>query len=517
MGRVYLVEAAAYDVAGESAVTLRWATRGYNHPSAPGYYAGDIVQPLDFTRSLEGLLQPEAGDDFGSLVVKNPDGAWDALAGYSMAGRALTVKFGEEGSAYSSFTTLYVGTMGQPDLQWRRVVIPVRDRLSELDVPLNDASRYAGDNSLPDGLEGTEDDIAGEQKPLPAGAPINVTPRMVNTSKLIGQFNDGDGADLSALYDGAVALTQGTDYADEADLLDDGEAPTAGQFKVWPAGGYFRLGASPAFGVTCDVVYGSSGDRTAAQTISRYAQQAPTIASGDITSADVTALDSANGSAIGWWPSPEASVRDGCRAAAVSVGAFFGFDRLGKLRMGRITAPESGTSVATLRRLDFRTPGLATDANIIDIESLPPGDTEIPVWQVVVLHSRNWTPQPDALDSNVSAARRSYVGQDWRRTPPASDSAVLTVYPVARTLERETYLVENADTERDRLLALLKVPRRRWRVRVKFSSSFITAVDLGSIVTVQVNRYGLDAGKKVLVTRISYNAKLDIADLEVWG
>lgn len=517
MARIYLVEAAAFNPATDTSMTLRWATRGYNHPSAPGYYAGDIVQPLDFTRSLDGILQPEARDDWGALTVKNPDGKWDAIAGYSMAGRALTVLFGEDGDAYSSFTTLYVGTMGQPDPQWKQVVIPVRDRLSELDVPLNDASRYDGSNSLPDGLEGTEDDIAGEMRPLPAGAPINVSPRIVNTSKLIGQFNDGAGADLTALYDGGVALTRDTDYADQSELLDDMDAPASGYYKVLPDEGYFRLGASPNYGITCDVEYGSAGDRTAAQTISRYAQQAPTISSGDISSADVTALDAANGSAIGWWPGANATVREGCRAASASVGAHFGFDRLGVLRMSRIVAPESGSSVATLRRLDFRTPGLSTDANIIEIESLPPRDTEIPVWQVICPHSRNWTPQTDALDVNISDARRAYVAQDWRRTPPESDPDTLSDYPVARTLDRETYLVENADTEAARLLALLQVPRRRWRVRVRFTSSFITTVDLAAIITIQVDRYGLDAGKKFLVTRMSYDARLDIADLEVWG
>jgi hypothetical protein len=380
MGRIYLVEAEAYDFDAPGSppgalITLRWATGGYNDPTAPGYYPGDVVQPLDFTRSLDGLLQAEARDDFGSLVIANPDGRWDALADYSMAGRQIRVLFGQRGAAYNTFTVLYVGTMAAPDLQWRQVVIPVRDRLSEMDVPLNDDSRYAGDNSLPNGLEGTEDDIAGDQKPLPAGAPINVTPVTVNTSKLILQFQDGAGADLSALYDGAVALTRGTDYVSETELLDDLEEPSAGQYKVWPGGGYVRLGSSPAFAITCDVVYGASGDRTAAQTISRYAQQAPTIGSGDIEAADVTALDSANGSAIGWWPSANATVREGCRAAAISVGAWYGFDRFGKLRMRRIVDPATETSVATLRRLDFRTPGLAADANIIDIESLPPGET----------------------------------------------------------------------------------------------------------------------------------------------
>lgn len=514
MARIYLVEAAAYDPDGATSLTLRWATRGYNKPSAPGYYAGDIIQPLEFVRSLDGLLQPEARDDFGSITIKNPDGAWDALAGYSLAGRALTVLFGDEDDIYSAFTTLYVGTMGQPDFKWREIEIPVRDRLSEMDVPLN-ANEYGGTNSLPNGLDGTPSDIAGEQKPLPAGAPINVTPRVVNTSRRIYQFQDGSGADVTAVYDGGVALTQSTDYSDQSDM--ETNAPSSGQWRAWPAGGYFRLGSTPAFIITCDVEYGSSAERTAAQTISRYAQLAPTIGSGDITSADVTALDSANASEIGWWPSPTATVREGCRAAAMSVGAYFGFNRLGKLRMARIVAPESGTSVATIKRLDFQTPGLATDADLIEIESVPPGETEIPVWKVIVRHSKNWTVQVDALDVNISDARRAYVGQEWRRTPPEEDSDTLSDYPVARTLDRETYLIENADTEAARLLALLQSPRRRWRVRVKFSGSFITTVDLGSIVTIQVNRYGLDAGQKFLVTRIAYDARRDIADLEVWG
>ena len=91
------------------------------------------------------------------------------------------------------------------------------------------------------------------KKPLCFGRVFNVTPPMVNTAKLIFQVNDGAVDAVSMVYDHGKELTQGADYANEADLLDDLLAPAVGFYKVWPAGGYFRLGAIAVGPITVDI------------------------------------------------------------------------------------------------------------------------------------------------------------------------------------------------------------------------------------------------------------------------
>lgn len=62
----------------------------------------------------------------------------------------------------------------------------------------------------------------------------------------------------ASLAAGINATLHGETYASLADLEDDTLAPTAGNWKVYLAGGYFRLGSMPFGRVTCDPVQDSS-------------------------------------------------------------------------------------------------------------------------------------------------------------------------------------------------------------------------------------------------------------------
>ena len=108
--------------------------------------------------------------------------------------------------------------------------------------------------SLPAGVEGVVGDLAGKPKPLLFGVVTNIAPPCVNTARLIYQVNDGTITSLDDVYDRGVALTLEGTYASEADVLDDGQEPSAGMYKVYLAGGLFRLGSSPAGTVTAEMV-----------------------------------------------------------------------------------------------------------------------------------------------------------------------------------------------------------------------------------------------------------------------
>jgi hypothetical protein len=130
------------------------------------------------------------------------------------------------------------------------------------------------------------------------------------------------------------------DYANAVDLEDDTLAPAAGTYKTYLAGGYFRLGSTPAGTVTADVVQGATAaDRTAGQLIVDVLGRAGFVG-GDWSASDITALDAANSSVLGYYTA-DAGVKcaDVIDLLAQSVGAWWSTDAAGVIRVKRLEDP----------------------------------------------------------------------------------------------------------------------------------------------------------------------------------
>ena len=519
MTTIYLAEISAHD--GTSALTLRYSSGvGYSDPSAPGFYEPRILQPLSLRRTAfgSGTTGGAIQVGIGELILTNADGGLDALLGYGFDGRRLAVLIGDDRAAYSTFTTVFVGTMEQPAFEFSKVSILARDRLAELERKPANATKYAGSNALPNGLEGVPGDLQGRPKPRVYGRVLNVAPPMVNSSRLIYQINDGAVQDVPNVYDRGLGLTKGTDYTSQSDM--ETTAPAAGNYRVWPAGGYFRLGSTPAGLITADVTQGATtAARTAAQVLQALATGPGGIAGGDVVSGDVTALDTANGAELGIWIADETSVRAVMETVANSIGAWFGFDRLGRLRMVRLTAP-TGSPVATLRYLTAGAVADATTADIVSIERVPANDrgAGVPSHRAILSYQRNHSVQPTDLAGAVTAARREFLKLEYR-TVISTDASVLTKHLLAGERAFESLVLDAtaAQTEADRLRDLFKVRRDRLRVVVKWDASLAAVVDLGSVVSVAIPRFGYDAGRLFVVIGIENDAANDTAELELWG
>jgi hypothetical protein len=210
---LYLAEIVAYDPGVPGAVTLRYATRGFvtgpAETPANTIYDYRLKQPVNVTRDCfaSGTTSGASRVGFGDLVLLNPDGVLDALAGYGFDGRAVTIRHATADSPAfpGDFTTVFVGTMEQATCGMDEVTIRLRDRQYETQVPLQ-TSFYLGDNALPAGLEGTADDLKGKPKPVCLGTVSNVPAPCVNTSKLIYQVNDGAVASIPNVYDRGIGL-----------------------------------------------------------------------------------------------------------------------------------------------------------------------------------------------------------------------------------------------------------------------------------------------------------------------
>jgi hypothetical protein len=507
MSQIYIAEVTAYDPALPGEKVLRFCTgtgytSGAGDTPAHAWHEPRIQQPANMQRALP--LRGASRVGYGELVLVNLDGGLDDLVEYGFDGRQIAIKLGTLRPWQSPvWTTVLQGTMARADFSWSQLTISLRDRMAELDKPLQ-STAYAGNNSLPNGAEGVAGDLKGKPKPRLYGNGYNLAPPCVNTSRLIYQISDTALQAVSAVYDRGAALTAGAAYSSQSDM--ETNAPSAGQYRVWLAGGMFRLGSAPVGQITCDAVQGAtSSNRTAAQVAKQTLLDAG-IASGDISSSDVTALDTATSAEVGLWVNDANTARAALDTVLGSVGGWWGVDRLGQFRMARLDAP-SGSPVATL-----------TEVEIIKIDRIASADAAIPVWRVNLGYQPFATTQTSDLAGAVTAARRGELAEPYRKVT-ASDSSVQTLHPLAETMDIETAIssAAAAQTEADRLLALYKVRRDTLSLRVALDASLAAAIDLGAVVSVQVPRYGYDSGRLMRVTSIRTDLRGGVLDLTLWG
>lgn len=210
---IYLCVLEAYDKVGNTAVTLYFSTEGFT--SAPGdlpantFFDPRIEIPARIRRTLfsPGRTFGQSQVGFGDLILANEDGGLDFLEDYAFDGRTITQYRGPEGAAFpGGYTEVMVATMEQGLPNRRSYVIKIRDRQDEVDVPLQ-TTKYAGDNALPDGLEGVGD-LRGKPKPVCFGIVKNIAPPLVNSAKLIYQVNDGAIVSLNEVYDSGIGIAR---------------------------------------------------------------------------------------------------------------------------------------------------------------------------------------------------------------------------------------------------------------------------------------------------------------------
>lgn len=513
----YLVEITVYDPSIASTQTLYFSTHGFTSKPVDAtpwgsarnsiHYEAKLKQPALMRRDVfsQGTTGGASTTGYGIIELIN-DGSLDYLADCGFSGRTFCVMLGDVSAALSTFSLVLKGTMEQPSFDWSSLSIRIRDRLAELDRPFQ-TNLYLGDNVNPSGLEGYPDDIKGTPKPRVYGKVFNVTPPQVNNVRLIYQVNDGALSSIDAVYDQGVSLVAGATYSSQADM--ESNAPMAGQFRAWLSGGYFRIGASPIGPVTADVTQGSTAAaRTTAQILKNIAIDSGFITSGDINATDVAAMDAANASVIGIWINQGDNTKQVMDAVAASIGAWYGFDRNGKLRMAQLSAP-SGVPVATF-----------TSQEIISLQRTATADTDrgVPAYQVKLSYGRNWTIQNSGLASSVSSARKAWLDEEYRKAI-ATDNSILAIHLLAPSLEMQTLLTDEsaASAESSRRLAIYKVRRDRINLRVRASTDTVAQIDLGAIVSIQINRFGYNSGKLFRVIGLQPDLSINAIDLTLWG
>lgn len=511
---VYLVEIDAYDT---SPITLRYSSSGYNtkptdSPSST-HYLGRVISPGNFQRSLfgQGRTYGEAGAGYGVVELNNVDGGLDALIDYGFAGRQIRVKTVEDTTAaLSTATTIFSGTVEQPEFDFDTVTFRIRDRMDRLRTPVQE-TLFAGTTTAGgmNEAEGRPDDLQGKPKPLLFGVGYNIPAVPANVFDLIYQVHDGTLQSVDAVRDQGVALTFAANYSTIA-LLRAATIP-AGQYGTCLAAGLVRLGSSPAGTITVDAKEGSSAAaRTAGQVTARIMAKIG-LTTGDYSSPSITALDAANSAEVGLWIGPDVTDALSVIGRVLgSVGASITPDANGIFEVARLVAP-TGTPVAEY------------DITVIDngapLERIATGDdgAGVPCWRVFLKYKPVWQVQGGGdLAASVSAANAALWGAEYRQVS-ATDTAVLTKYPEAPEMAFETLLVSDgaAQAEANRLRDLYKVRRDYFRVPVPAEVG--RTHKLGDVIQIKFERFGLSAGKLFTVLGVVNEFAAGLIELEVWG
>lgn len=490
------------DVGGGVTVeTLRYTDSSMGYATRPNEAPGNAQ--YDPSLQQPGYVQRDitvgaAQTSFGEVILAST-GHLDGLLDYGLDGQQILIRRGPQDGVYpDDFPLRLVATLEQPEFAATTVRLKMRDRMALFGDPLQTA-RYGGSNVLPAGIDGGED-LKGNPKPLIYGRVFNVAPAPVNTSRLIYQANDGALTDLPAVYDRGAALSRGADYVSEADM--QATAPAAGQYRAWLAGGCFRLGGAPTGQVTCDALEGAMlADRYAGALLVRIAGR---MGVTNIDMVDAYALDAAAPYELGIVVDAQESAASVMARVAASVGAWFGFDRLDYLRIGRLATP-TGTPVVEI-----------TDLSITSIERTSQAD--VPVWRVALSYDRNATDQATDLAGSVSAERRAWLAQTWR-TAVAANPSVKLQHRLSGELLRDSAIVWPADAtaESARLLALHSQRRDTFLVGARLSGGEADLLDLGDVVRVTWPRYGMDDGRLFVVIGMRLDFGGDAVDLTLWG
>jgi hypothetical protein len=307
----------------------------------------------------------------------------------------------------------------------------------------------------------------------------------------------------------------------------EANAPSLGQYRSWPAGGCVRLGFTPAGTLTVDARTGANdAARTVGQILNAIASGPGGLTSGEISAADIAALDAANAAVVGFYARDEISVRAALEPIVNSIGAWFGFDRLGVLRAGRLVNPTGSPGVSFRRiRAGFGEEAVpAGAADILSIERKPLDDPGrgVPVTTCTLTHRRCWTPQTSDLAGSVlnDSTRREFLATEFRKAS-AADSTILLQFPGAGTRDFDSLIDEAtaAQTECDRRLALFKVRRDRYTVTTPLTPDLIQALELGSTIELRLPRFGLNNGKlfTVIGLEISAGGEKPVIEVDLWG
>lgn len=350
-------------------------------------------------------------------------------------------------------------------------------------------------------------ELAGKPKPLVYGRVYGIEPVLIDPKNLVYQLHDGILSVVNTVRDGGVSLTYDGDVSDLW-----ATTVASGDFKTDLTNGLIGLGAEPTSVLECDVTGDAAGGyvSTAGKVMRRIATRHGALTDpDDIATKTFTAIETdapyTLGIATGLDPILRSELLD---ELAASVGGWWGFTRQGELAVGMLTAPESGTATATYT---------INDLELYEMTELA---VPVPTYEQRVGYRRQWTPlRRTDLQTSVSGSDFADAMQELTqeyRYHTSTETSIQTAHVDAWSERTPTLIASLADaqTEADRRQTLYGTFRRLYRVPLVQG---IYAADVGDIVCLVLNRFGLDDGQNFTVLGWEEDGSAYKQALILWG
>lgn len=499
---VYTVELTVWNIDGDVEeklylATAEWATSPTDVPASVPF--DGRLEPYNFTRSIIGDRFGGMVEGSGDLSFSNPDGAYDAYVDdYAVDGREVIVRVGRKSDAWADHQIIFKGEADDWAANIDTVTVRLRDRAFTLDVPAQ-PNTYAGSG----GAEGGAD-LENTRKPLTFGANRGVPLVLVNASLLIYQFHDNAGVPLvtaGVVYDRGVQLTPMSPapaHDTYADLV--AASPASGEYLI-SLDGYVRFGALPNGTVYID---GQGYFVASTQPYMTEIIDALVEIAG-LTEADINrgSLDNVYAKDLAatrrvaiHLPSTDAkSVADVIGELVLGNRCWAGFNRRDLFTVGLVNGPTITVTEAVAYFND-------DDGDIISLDqvSLPSGVWP-PPWRWRVTYDQNYTVFNDFAGS-VTDAIKAFYSQPYRLAED-SDPGDLTDHKRAQDpppVEAHFTSPLTAGFMAGDLVSLYGNNRHLYRIVVDRRGLLC---DVGKVIHVTHPRFGLSAGKAMLVVEIA--------------
>ena len=462
-----------------------------DYMSAPGDTPAN--QPYQGIISPEGLATiasvsfwPWDGSSRGGtaqLRVQDAEGALDVLALSSARDVPVAVRQVVQGQPLSSASPVSRYVLDRIDIESDgSKALVLRDAHEDLDGPLNCAVFLP-----PQG-----DTLAWQPQPVVIGAVRSVPGIKVNSDGSAQWLSDAPLASVGTVLDRGAAILAGTGYA-------------------LASGGQQLAMTSPPLGpLVADV-------STHADLVPATLRQALAAVFGRIgksawSGADADALYLATGYAgVGYYAAQAATPRQALSSILPSYAADWWQDGDGVLRLSRLVDPDDATEADLAFELDWR----ELQADLVVMPDLAPNLSRRMGYQpnALVLAAgdliTDLTQLPPAKRQQLTA---EYRGQVYAAGTLASRYAhAETAAPMVSRFDRR----EDAQAEIDRVIQLYAVPRYFYAGRLTGRTDL--QLRPGQVGRITYHRYGLQAGRKVLVTGVTSNRVTGEHALKFWG
>lgn len=459
--------------------TLRFGTEDFvtsasDSPARTPYLG--LIEAARVEFGADGLPYGGRANVFAEVELTNGDGALDQfLESFAVEGRQAKILVGHPDWLVSGiapalgFAVLFIGTVVATTISTRTLRFRLDSKARLLDVPLQ--RNYYEATTTPNQA------LVGLPKPLLYGQVYNVSPPMIDSTRLTYQVHDGAITNVSAVYDRGIPLIQVAD------------ATEIGEYTVDLTKGTFRLGAQPDGTITCDA------KRVTGFSDPWWGIVKPSIENNTELTVDTTDLvgfvGAFRGDSGAWFGTEATSIADAVDEVTRGAGIFWW--AVGSSIRLRHPWISEGTPL-----FEF------DETEVYDVERAEaPTDVAPAVSRVEVSYRRVYTVQSD-LAADVEVSRVAELALE-RRVSAIDDSGVASRYPSAKTLHYDS--AYNLADGALRIAAANKDVWGRNPAHLVMRTSFLGALaGLGERITVDLPRFAMSS-TILLVTRVAIDTR----------